>query len=284
MVGLNWVLQFPVNLACKFSFSIGMQDGEVDTLVGVTDSLEYAKAFEQTNPQTFFNVLSSYREAINNTSVHDWVFIVLISCCVCVAWLLWNRNRMVKLHVFSLFSKNAQLQILNDDTNQFLNPPSILMLVFIAIAGLFGLVLNNEFKLNLFSEQSGVVRWLFITGIVGSFYLIKNIIITISGYLFSIQGVALQYIKLVNMYNRGVGLVLLPLVVLIMYTDPIATEFLVFISLGFLIFIHVSRIGRKVFQGFALSGVSKFHIFLYLCGLEILPFVVAIKALIIQKG
>jgi len=87
---------------------------------------------------------------------------------------------------------------------------------------------------------------------------------------------AKEYIQNILIYNLVLGILLLPLLLLIIYTYH---ELFLFIAGGLAIFILGLRFIRGIAIGLSDSKFSLIHLFLYLCTLEILPLAFAAKFL-----
>jgi hypothetical protein len=111
-------------------------------------------------------------------------------------------------------------------------------------------------------------------------YLVKNIALTIGGWVFSTRDMLSQYAFIIFFVNKIIGLLLLPILIVLLLgrenLHPIFT-ILSFIAL-FLLFLYryfliLPAIRRQ-------SGVSSFHFFIYLCTFEILPILILVKFLV----
>jgi len=87
---------------------------------------------------------------------------------------------------------------------------------------------------------------------------------------------AKEYIQNILIYNLVLGILLLPLLLLIVYTYH---ELFLYIAGGLVLIMIFLRFMRGVAIGLSDPKFSLFHLFLYLCTLEILPLVVAAKFL-----
>jgi hypothetical protein len=87
---------------------------------------------------------------------------------------------------------------------------------------------------------------------------------------------AKEYIQNILIYNLVTGIILLPLLLLIIYTYH---ELFLYMAGGLILIMIFLRFIRGVAIGLSDTKFSLFHLFLYLCTLEILPIIVAAKFL-----
>jgi hypothetical protein len=78
------------------------------------------------------------------------------------------------------------------------------------------------------------------------------------------------------LYNLFAGIVLMPLLACMAFAQQ---EVFFYITLATISLIYTFRILREALIGFTVIKFSVFHLFLYLCTLEILPMIVLAKIL-----
>lgn len=128
-----------------------------------------------------------------------------------------------------------------------------------------------------YPEPSAVV-W-FALGIL-CVYIIKIIGVRILGFIFELREAAQEYIYNIVLFNKTIGLVLFPVTLCLAYARQLPPGWLVAIGLSFWGLVLLYRFVRLSWIGLSVRGVSFLYIILYLCTLEILPFIVIIKVLI----
>ncbi|MFV0366344.1 MAG: DUF4271 domain-containing protein [Mangrovibacterium sp.] len=99
------------------------------------------------------------------------------------------------------------------------------------------------------------------------------------GLISETQELSDEYIFNMQTYSRILGLFLLPTVFVMSFPHLSNSYFLDFIGFGIIIFSLIALIIRtsQILMG---SGVSSFYLILYLCTLEILPFLYMLKLLL----
>lgn len=114
-------------------------------------------------------------------------------------------------------------------------------------------------------------------------YTVKFMVIKFAGYLFKLQQEANDYILQIISFCNTLGLFLLPVIMLLSFLKQISP--LVFIYTGVVIvsvFMVIRAINTIVLGLGNSSKISKFYLFIYLCSLEILPFIIIVKLIIIK--
>ena len=110
-------------------------------------------------------------------------------------------------------------------------------------------------------------------------YMIKFLSLKLSGWLFNISETTDDYIFIVFMINKIIGIYLLPFLVLIAFTDnniyqvAFALSYLgIFALLAYRVILSYGLVRNQI-------RVNPFHFFLYLCAFELVPLFVIYKAL-----
>lgn len=108
-------------------------------------------------------------------------------------------------------------------------------------------------------------------------YFVKLVALRMAGVIFQVKELATEYGYNVLLFNKTLGLVLFPVAALLAFAVQIRADWLVWIGLVAWSIVLIYRILRGVLLAMQVSGISAINLFLYLCTLEILPFIVLTK-------
>jgi len=125
-------------------------------------------------------------------------------------------------------------------------------------------------QLNLY----GFKLFSFIMLIILILWFFKNVAITIIGNVFRNYLLLTDYLLINLVTNIVMGLFLLPLIIMAVYTSSFA---LVYTGLIFWALVFVFRIIKELFIGLSYSKFSLFPRILYLCTFEFVPLLVLTK-------
>jgi len=111
-------------------------------------------------------------------------------------------------------------------------------------------------------------------------YLVKYAAIQFFGWAFKLTHITEQYIFNVFLVNKILAVLLLPMIILLAFSDKSMYGTLLIISFSIISILYFNRYLRswKIFNKFI--EFSRFHFFLYLCASELLPMAVILKYLI----
>jgi len=141
----------------------------------------------------------------------------------------------------------------------------------VSIFFIFKSLLPDYFILS-FNNKSIYVILIFVL----AYIIFRQIFVWLTGWLFDNLEMSKAHNKLLNSLEKSVGLIILPILLLSIFSD--LSWLLALSSLILLVFI-VARWVFAMALGLRITKFSWFHIILYLCTLEIIPFLMIIKHL-----
>ena len=115
---------------------------------------------------------------------------------------------------------------------------------------------------------------------VSIIYMVKLISLNFMGFILKTERTVKEYFYNILLINNFIGILLVPIILAVAYFPQF--DKINLIKVG--IFLYLAAFGYRVVRGMligvAVSGYSFFHIFLYFCSLEILPFLIIMKLVI----
>lgn len=153
----------------------------------------------------------------------------------------------------------------------------LLNLNFVLVLSLFFLNLTIFWQFTI--SKNYIFDYFIILGIVVSVIFIRIISLYITGFLFGTKQAIAEHIHISFLVNKNLGLIMLPVVFIIIYTSTKISEIAIYLCLGLLVIATFYKILRG-FQIIIRNGVLIFYAFLYLCTLELLPLVLGSKLII----
>lgn len=210
------------------------------------------------------------REIISN----EWVTILIVLCISILAFtkaafsnrfndFLWVIGSSKYLKVYSKKQKFI---------DQF---EGLLFLNFIISFSLFFIILDNTFFESVAFSISFFIKLLI--GI-GAIILIKVLLERLIGSIFEIDSLIDSYMFQKTNYKNYIGLVLLPINVLLIFAVQ-PTKTILYFAIGLLLIINLVGFitSFKMHQKLILNNL--FYFILYLCTLEIAPYIILYKVL-----
>jgi hypothetical protein len=205
----------------------------------------------------------------------DWVFILLLAAFALLGFVQVFYNRRLKMIFQAVYARHYASQLIREG-NIFNERVSIVLFLIYLIG--FSAFLYEGLK--LFSQATGFVPdFIFYLKLLAGIllvWIVKVAVIQLTGMIFTTQKRSFEYLLNAYMINLVIGLFLIFLLLPMIYLNG---KVFFYIGMGFLLIMFVFRLIKGITIGFSFAKFSRFHLFLYLCTLEILPLAVLIKFL-----
>jgi hypothetical protein len=240
----------------------------------------------RTEEQSFFSghTLPAVHKSLVREKMHgfDWIWslVLLVAFILFVIVKVYSPRKLRQM--FIAFVKPAAMNQLLREEYAFSDRSSILLLgLSLLIIPLFAYQASGHFPVDSFLYQFSKVRglqtYLFALLFFFGAYLVKITVIRFLAITFSMKGAGSEYIYMILLFNKVAGLIMFPLVMMISFARQLNPDFALYGGMVILVIMLIYRTLRLIQIGISTSGVSIIYLFLYLCTLEILPFVVLIK-------
>ena len=204
-----------------------------------------------------------------------WVHaIMFVSFTMLVVLRVFDFRRLVLL--FQGFVRASSVSQMYREESALTSRVSVFLLLnFLLMAALFtwqtlGILYSGY-------PEPSVVFWFAVAILVA--YVVKIVGVRVLGFIFEMREAAQEYVYNIVLFNKTIGLILFPVTLCLAYARQLPPFWLVVVGLSFWGLVLLYRFVRLSWIGLSVRGVSFLYIILYLCTLEILPFIVIIKVL-----
>jgi|AntAceMinimDraft_17_1070374.scaffolds.fasta_scaffold01289_4 hypothetical protein len=209
----------------------------------------------------------------------DFILGILIFCFVLFAWIQVSFKKRFFQICKAFLSKDFVNQLVREG-NLFKEYVSIFLFInFFASISLL-IYITNLFLLNIQYYSKGLLLYIEIFSFVLIFFLLKIFVIKFTGILFKAKKESEEHILHMFLFNYIIGVTLLFLLVFIIYANKIGIIVL-YVSLVLTGLIYLYRLIRIGLIWSNNKKISMFYLFLYLCGLEILPLILLTKLIVL---
>ncbi|MGD2033856.1 MAG: DUF4271 domain-containing protein [Bacteroidales bacterium] len=192
--------------------------------------------------------------------------------------------------VLKTYYQKAMVQVMNTLVNfqiseKMLREKNIIVrraflflnLNFILIFSLFVLLVVRLLGFQI--HENYFQSYILITAGVVIILLARMILLYLTGILFNSLSVVTEYIHNIYLINKNLGIILLPLVFISLYSSPPISKIILIMGVIMICIATIFKYLRGL-QIIIKNDVLKFYSFLYLCTLELLPVVVSLKIII----
>jgi len=206
--------------------------------------------------------------------MYDWIFWILFAGFAILTMTRFYHSKRLKLLGSSTLKRSAAIQLMRE--SPVYSHRSFLPLLSVYIISLI-LLIHQAMEITSPGSGSGLSSLLdfsLFLGIYLGFALMKILVIWLIGIIFKNPDTAREYIQNIIIYNLALGIILLPVLLLIIYTYH---EAFLYLAGGIALIMMGLRFLRGIIIGLSDAKFSLIHLFLYLCTLEILPIAIAAK-------
>jgi hypothetical protein len=208
----------------------------------------------------------------------DWLVGVLVLTFLLLATVRLVFNKYLRQLIQSTINYSTFSRLLRERYFNLFHASFRLDLIFSLIMALFSYQFISAFKINLGIKGSFNV-YLACVGIVIGYFLAKKFIYYVIGILTESKNEVQEYLFSITVYNRVLGLFLVPVSATIAFIPLSQVEPLLYSGLGIVIIFYLMSLirGGKIFlkKQFSIS-----YLILYLCTLEFLPLVLIYNLLL----
>ena len=196
---------------------------------------------------------------------YEWIFLVLLFVLAYIAYYKYNFYGQFVLILKSTYSQKYTNQYLREETSS--SNKLYLLPVFVVVFALFQS--SNDLSISRFFN---VIFW------TGLFIICKYLIISVLAFLFRKSYLFEEIIFQSFLYEKVIGVLLFPVLIVLFYSSIPNHYVLTFIELFILLGLLYKWL-RMIYLSFFNTSLSKAHIIIYLCSFEILPLILLTKYL-----
>jgi hypothetical protein len=202
----------------------------------------------------------------------DWLFGIIIGSLVLLAWLKLFYHKFLDQMMQSVTNHQLSVKLLRDQ-NIFSKRVAIaLNLNFVFIGGAFVYLIFGYYNLRPFLLND-ILSYLSYSACLIILLIVRHVVLHITGHLFDNHHVFREYLHQIFLIYKNLGIYLIILVIGLAYVREDLRIY--FIYLG--VILVFSAYLLRLFKGVRIlmnKDVFIFYLILYLCTLEIFPFLI----------
>jgi Domain of unknown function (DUF4271) len=209
----------------------------------------------------------------------DTFFYLIAGMVLLLAFLKYFYSRYFT-NLFRVFFNTSLRQ--SQITDQLLQAklPSFLFNIFFVISGgIYAYVLLSHYHLT-----DGGNEWLFLfssVALMGFIYFIKFCTLKFTGWITGFGEAVDIYVFVIFLINKIIGIFLVPFIIILSFSELQIVTIAALVSLMCIGIFLLLRFFRSYGLVQNQLKISKFHFFLYIAGLEILPLLLIYKGLMV---
>lgn len=185
--------------------------------------------------------------------------------------------RLSFMKMWRAFLNDNMLSQVQREQGKIANLPYLIMnLLFFSNLALLITTAQHYLELSLIASNYWN-NFLLIFGIITGLFLLKHLVLKVISYVFNIEKELRLYAFTITIFSSILGLLLLPLNVCTVYLPEGLTHFMLGLSALVVIGVYIFRSLRGIFIGSRYLSSNLFHFLLYICAVEIAPFLILFR-------
>ena len=230
---------------------------------------------------SFFNFLGKpihIRSERYDRASYDAMFYLLMGLLFYFALVKLFFGKYLANLLTLFFRASMRQQQLREQVIQSPFPSLLLNILFVISGGLFGAFLFRFY--NYGNQDMFWIHFLYSAVLLAVLYILKFVILRLTGWIFNINRAVETYLFVVFMTNKIIGIFLLPFLVLISFAGSPGTEIGITFSISMICIFYIYRIIAGYATLHKEIKISGLHFILYLCAFEIAPLLLIYKVLV----
>jgi hypothetical protein len=229
----------------------------------------------------YYNFFASVESRLSGEHVFagkEALFYLLAGLLLFFALVKLLFNKYVSNLLGLMFRGSLRQKQLREQLLQTPLPSLLLNIFFVIVGGLYIFFLIRYY--NFILHTPFWLQLLYCIVLVAVVYLVKFVILKLTGWIFNMRDAADTYIFIVFLVNKLLAIFLLPLLIMMVFSLVSWTGVLLtlsYVMLGtffaYRYIVSFAPVRREV-------KVSQFHFFMYLCAFEIIPLLLMYKILL----
>ena len=207
----------------------------------------------------------------------SWIIMLILAALFLIGIIKTYYQKEAQIILLGVFKRAGLIKLVQDENTMMRRCIVLLMLLFLVISPVFVYQLSEYFNLKTaFLPYFPAYLQLLLIG-AGALSLKLLTIYTI-GQLFYTQDESASYILGIVVMNCILGIAFIPITLGIKLSNEPYNHGFIYSGLALFCLLYLYSLIIGWVSGFRNGKLSKFHLFLYFCSLEILPVFLIIKA------
>ena len=212
----------------------------------------------------------------------NFLFWVILFMMLAITVLVTLSKDFVSKIFQAFFNDNILRQLYREFASVNALVYLILYLMFMINVGILVFLISSHYKYLYHNSQFTTLFLCILASVL--VFLIKHLLITLVGSVFPIRKESNLYQFTIVIFGIVLGILLVPANLTIAYIHPDSTIISIYGTSILILIVYFFRYIRSLFIAGSNVILHKFHFLVYLCTVEIAPFIILLKIILLQTG
>ncbi len=214
------------------------------------------------------------------TSYRQFLFISSLTLLIVLTLVFTIFRNVIAISYRAFWNNNILNQLYREQKAIISFPFQVLYCLFFITSGFFLFLFGNYFGITI--AEGNLTTLGIYTLCIASIYIIKHLLLKVIGGIFPIDKETGNYSFTIVIFNIVLGIALVPFLILIAFGPQDYIIYLIYAAFGLIVFTFLFRCLRGIFIANHFIAFHKFHFLLYICAVEIAPFLILLKVLLLK--
>jgi hypothetical protein len=211
------------------------------------------------------------------SDVSDWLILLIIFSFILLALVRFFFDNYIRRTVLSVVNTKFSIKLFEEVNPNASMASFLLIFIFLLNFSIYAFEIFDFFNLKGLNQTDYILfiqTFLFICVFFAGKYIINRTV----GFIFNSDMLISQYIHHVYIYNKLIGILLFPVILIIPYIHSDYTKFSIYFSviiISIIIILQILNSGIIIIK----KHLPYYYMILYLCSVELLPFLLLFKYL-----
>jgi hypothetical protein len=218
------------------------------------------------------------RELVRVAPSFEWIFYLFCGVLVLLSFLRLSFNKFFTDLFKVFFNTSMRQKQIKEQLSQSPLPSLLLNIFFFITGGIFLYFLMGHYGYEM--DYPTAVNVLICIGGLSALYLGKFVFLSLAGWMFDKKSASENYLFNVFMVNKMAGLFLLPMDILMAYSDHAGRQVVITLTAIGLVILAIIRMIRG-FQSVSNNlKINPLHFVMYVAAFEVIPVLLIYKVLL----
>lgn len=219
------------------------------------------------------------RELVRVAPSFEWIFYLFCGVLLLLSFLRLSFNKFFTDLFKVFFNTSMRQKQIREQLSQSPLPSLLLNIFFFITGGIFLYFLMGHYGYNM--DYPKAINVLICIGGLSGLYLGKFVFLSLAGWMFDKKSASESYMFTVFMVNKMAGLFLLPMDILMAYSDQSGRQVVITLTGIGLVILGIIRMVRG-FQSVSNNlKINPLHFIMYVAAFEVIPVLLIYKVLLI---
>jgi hypothetical protein len=209
----------------------------------------------------------------------DFVLVLLLSLFALIAFVRLSGKNYFNRLLMSIQNYSYSVSFFREKNLAYVLYNNILIFVFFVSCGILSTMIAAHYGISI-PNMDKFLQLLIFTIIIAFLVFLNRFMARVSGIIFGYYKITAEYLFYYANWLRIVGVLLLILCLILSFVNPNYQNIFIYLTFFVLVITYLVK-SLRIFIIFFTNRLSLYYLILYFCALEIIPFILLLKLIVL---